>query len=275
MRKKLCLIHANCQGDPLADLLRLHPDVGRRFEIVKYTNFEREHIPGEQLERCAVFIYQHLGPQWEESASDSLLARISSGAQRIVLPNMLFKGYWPFWESGGRIDFSDSYLNQLIDRGLAAPEIAYLYLRTDITRLHDLDGILADTLAREREKEARGEIPYVALIERGFRKRHLFNSINHPGRELLFHVACSVVLLLGFTPFSPADYESFRDPYPEFFQPIHPQVARHFGIPFADEATRWPAFGLNLTFEQYVLAYIDCRQRGISDFVGYLQGAYS
>ena len=114
-RQELCLIHANCQGDPLAWLLAATPEFAVRYEVRRYTNFERELIPPEELARCTLFIYQHLGEHWDEHASDRLLARVAPGALRCCIPNMLFKGYWPFWTNRSSMDFGDTFLDHPAD----------------------------------------------------------------------------------------------------------------------------------------------------------------
>ncbi|MFV0423914.1 WcbI family polysaccharide biosynthesis putative acetyltransferase [Oleidesulfovibrio sp.] len=270
MQKELCLIHANCQGDPLATLLMASPAFARRFEIRKYTNYQREPIAPHELSSCTVFLYQHLGEKWAEHASGHLLGMVNPSAQVLRLPNMFFKGYWPLWTNQSPSEFGDIFLDHLIDMGLEKKEILYVYLNTDLTKKYDLGASLADSLAVERDKEAETVVQTVDMVEALWRDEMLFNTINHPGRKLLLHMADGVLGALGFPPLSPAARNAFADPYPEFILPIHPQVAAYHGLPFGVEDWLFPVFGKQKTFAQYAEHYVDCRLLGIESLSAYL-----
>ena len=182
--KQLCLLHANCQGEPLARLLLLSAGFSRRWEVRHYTNYTRENIAEADLERCGLFLYQYLDGKWGELASSSLLARLGSEAGSICLPNMYFKGCWPFLTNDSPIDFGDSFLNRLIDQGVEKPAILKLYLHGDITKFIDLEAALAETFRLEEEKERHCAIKTVWLVRECWRRRMLFHTCNHPGKML-------------------------------------------------------------------------------------------
>ena len=99
----ICILHANCQGGPLTRLLRLSPAFSRRWDILHITNYDRSPVPSDALEHCSLFLYQHLGPQWGDLASENLLSRLPRNAVSLCLPNLFFMGYWPFWTSDSSI----------------------------------------------------------------------------------------------------------------------------------------------------------------------------
>ncbi|ABB39756.1 hypothetical protein Dde_2962 [Oleidesulfovibrio alaskensis G20] len=270
MRKELCIIHANCQGDPLARLLLSCDAFARRFEVRKYTNFQREQIPDRELESCRLFLFQHLGEKWAEQASAHLLHRLGPAAEVLRLPNMLFKGYWPLWTSRSPSEFGDVYLDHLIDMGLEKKEILYVYLHTDLTAKYDLDAMLRESLAVERAKEEETVVRTVDLVESLWRGELLFNTINHPGRRLLLHVAGGVLRALGFSQLSADVCAGFADPYPEFILPVHPQVAAFHGLAFGGEDWQYPVFGRQKTFARYAEHYVDCRLLGLESLSAYL-----
>lgn len=276
MKKELCLIHANCQADPVLELLLRHEGFCRYFRVAKYTNYLKEKIPPEQLAQCAVFIYQHLGPKWEELASENLLGLLPPGALVLRLPNMLFKGYWPFWTSRSPSDFGDFYLDKLLDKGLSKAEILHLYLRADLGRLFDLRAMFEESVAVERDKEQGCLCAYVDEILAHYRTEQLFGTINHPRQRLVWRMTQAVLDrldLAGLPGLNSDAYRQFSDPYPEFSLPIHPQVAAVQELAFIGPDTRFPVFGKLKTFEEYVNNYIDCRLLGLAPFVGYLQVA--
>lgn len=304
--RSLCLIHANCQGDPLAKLLAASPQFAARYEIRRYTNYLRERVAPAELSGCGLFLYQHLGEKWDDHASDRLLSMVNPAARVLRLPNMLFTGYWPFWTNKSPMDFGDAFLDRLVSMGLGMAEILHVYLHGDIAAKYDLDAMLRASLDVERDKERGAGVesgmvggdggdggdggsragrdgsavpdgipavvaPTVELVEALWKQERLFATINHPNRRLVLHVAEGVLAALGMDPLPPAVREGFTDPYPEFELPIHPQVAAHHGLAFGGPDATYNIYGRRMTFEEYVRRYADCRLRGIDNFIGYLQ----
>lgn len=271
MSRALCILHANCQGDPLADLLRSHPQFGREYQVRQFVNYVREPIPDRDLAACALFLHQHLDGKWGDLASSRLKERLSPGCRTVCLPNLYCKQYWPCIDANPVMDYSDSLLNLFFDKGLNKREILHLYTRTDLTRYMDLEAVFAESWDREYAKEERWDVKVTDLVREFYRKERLFNTVNHPGRRLTLHVAQGILALLGFSPLSAEACRAMPDPFPEFELPIHPQVARMQGLPFATADTRYTLYGRPGTFLDYVSHYIDCRALGISDFISYLR----
>lgn len=299
--RSLCLIHANCQGDPLARLLAASPQFAARYEIRRYTNYLRERVAPAELSGCGLFLYQHLGEKWDDHASDKLLSMVNPTARVLRLPNMLFTGYWPFWTNKSPMDFGDAFLDRLVSMGLGMAEILHVYLHGDIAAKYDLDAMLRASLDVERDKERGADVergragcrdvdrgngaagrvlpggipavvaPTVELVESLWKEERLFATINHPNRRLVLHVAEGVLAALDMDPLPPAVRDGFTDPYPEFELPIHPQVAAHHGLAFGGPDATYNIYGRRMTFDDYVRRYADCRLRGIDNFIGYLQ----
>lgn len=158
--KTLCLIHANCQGEPLSALLSACPAFARTHEIVHVVNYTRAPVSEALLSQTGLFLYQPLGPVWGEVASEALLARLPRGCRSVCLPNLLFKGYWPFHKSIGDFPYPDHFLEDLLARGLSKKEIVHIVLYTDLGRYYDLSAIFAEWERIEREKEQRWAIKW-------------------------------------------------------------------------------------------------------------------
>lgn len=276
MSKELCIIHANCQADPMLELLAGHAPFSERFVVEKYTNYRQEKIDPTRLAACSVFIYQHLGDKWGEHASEHLLGLINPKALVLRLPNMLFKGYWPFWTNHSPSDFGDFFLDKLIDMGLGKKEIMRLYLHNDLTRKFDFKAMFEESIAVEREKENGCLVEYVDFILQSFQKEQLFSTINHPRLRLIRRMTEAVLAALDLPGLSDSDAAVLafcNDPYPEFALPIHPQVAAFHGLEFIGPDTRYEVFGKQKTFAEYINNYIDCRLSGLGSFVCYLHVA--
>lgn len=270
--RELCVIHANCQGEPLALLLQSSPEFAARWRVCLYTNYTREAIPDSALREATLFLYQNLGPEWGDVASAALLDRLGPGAVPVCIPNMFFTGYWPFWTSASPMDFGDFFLDRLHASGAGKPEMLRVYLHGNIAKMADLEGNVRETLRREREKEAACDVTTADFVAANWQKTRLFQTVNHPDAPLLMHAAGGLLAHLGLPPLPAMARESFTYGYEGFQLPIHPKVAAFFTLAFAGEETQYPVFGRSMTFAQYVSRYIDCRLHNLEDnFLGFLQ----
>lgn len=276
MHRKLCLLHANCQGEELERLLTASLAFARLYRLERRTNYTRDTVSETDLAACSLLLYQHLGEDWGDLASDALVRRLSPSATALCIPNLFFKGCWPFWTSDSPIAFGDSLLNRLIDEGAPKAVILRLYYHGDIRGFADLQAIVEESIAIERQKEQRSCVKTVDFFLKFWKLRPMFHTVNHPGQELLLHTANAILHALDLPPLSEAELALvLREPFPsyaDFDLPVHPQVASFHGLDFAGPETRYAIFGRHMTFLEYISRYIDCRHNGLDDdFIGYLQ----
>ena len=276
MHRKLCLMHANCQGDELATLFTASAAFNRTYRLIRRTNYTREPINSQDLAACDLFLYQHMGESWGDLASAALLRQLPATALALRIPNMAFKGYWPFWTNNSPIAFGDSLLNRLIDEGAPKPVILRIYLHGNIQAFVDLKASLEETVAIERQKEQQSPVKTVGFLLAHWKRRFMFHTINHPGREMLVHAANGILEAAGLPPLGQdelaAAFARGLPSYADFDLPVHPQVAAFHGLEFAGPERHYAVFGRTMTFEAYISRYIDCRLNGMDgDFIGYLQ----
>ena len=277
MHKKLCLLHANCQGEELAALLRTSAAFDSRYSLILRTNYTHEPVSAQELAECDAFLYQYLDDTWKNLASQTLLRQLAPSALVLQIPNLFFKGYWPFWTAHGPIDFSDTLLNRLIDESAPKAAILKLYLHSNIANFIDLKAALNETIAIERQKEAHSCVKYVDYALQLWKQRMMFLTVNHPGLDLLVHVAQGILDALGLPPLTGQELTrlELQDNFPSYIDfelPVHPQVAAFYGLEFGGPQQTYAIFSRRMTFEQYISRYIDCRQSGMdADFLGYLQ----
>lgn len=277
--RALCVVHANCQGDVLQGLLEESPAFVKRFVIQKYTNYTREPIPGEVLDKCGLFLYQALGEEWGEFSSKALLARLPSSCQSIRIPNLFFKGYWPFWTSEIKaIDFADTLLEKLFSLKLPPKDILSIYLNGNHPDFYAVPKIARSSLQIEREKDAESLLPCASIIEQFWRDEMLFYTVNHPAKRLMIHVAQSLLSLLGLPPFSEDFCRNYIHPDANFCLPIHPVVGKMLHLRFTGPHVRYTLYNQNLTHTDFVLAYLACRMlntRNIAAFFHNREGSSS
>ncbi len=267
-----CVIHANCQGEPLAKLLMASPEFAARWRIHIYTNYTRDAIPDAILKNATLFCYQHLGPEWEDLSSESLLSRTGPGTRPVCIPNMFFQGYWPFWTNNSPMQFGDYLLDKLYEAGAGKPEILRIYLHGAVEKMVDLEEVVRRTLEIEFSKEAACDVKTAGFVADNWRNVRLFQTVNHPDKPLLVHMAQGLLAHLGLPPLPRETCDAFTFDYEGFALPIHPKVAAFHGLPFADAETAYPVFGRRMTFARYISRYIDCRMNHLEDmFLAYLQ----
>jgi len=270
--KKTCIILANCQGEPLAALLRAHPEFSAGHAVRHAVVHEQGRVTRAEAACCDLLLYQHLGPKWGDQSSEAILSALPGGARAVCIPNFWFLGYWPGLRRGGPIDFCDSLLEELLGRGLTRAEILHLACEADLGRLLDVEGLVAASLAVERDKEQRWDFRCLDFVLARERQERMFLTVNHPGRELTLHVAREVLALLGHPPPDPqteagvlpetpmeADHKAqagdgpaaqpervpdapetarFAAPYGGHELPVHPQLAGLRGLSLDDLSKR-------------------------------------
>ncbi|WP_165071919.1 WcbI family polysaccharide biosynthesis putative acetyltransferase [Desulfovibrio sp. ZJ200] len=272
MPSALCLLHANCQGDALRPLLENSPAFSRFFRIRQYVNYTRQSIAEADLKQCALFLYQRLAPRWGALSTEQLLPRLSPSCQVVEIPNLFFKGYWPFWTNAIKaVNFADSLLERLLAQGLAPEEVLHLYLRGDPALLGDVAAVAEDSLTREEAKEAHAPIRCASLLRERWRDEQLFITVNHPGKTLLFHVADCLLRLLGLGRLPEDARRTYVHPQEDFWLPIHPALGPLLGLPFAARERRYPVFAARLTHREYTSCYLACRRHGVTDLLSLLR----
>ena len=271
--KTLAILHANCQGEPLAAALSASQDFAQAYRPRVYLNYARQQIPQTDLDACGLFLYQHLGPEWGELASEALLRRLPAGCKTLCIPNMFFRGPWPLWSGAPGFDYRDVYLDHLLDMGLPGHDILHVYLRSPLASKYDLAARLEETITIERARQARTPVPYLDFVLEAFLKRPLFLTVNHPGPELLAFAAAGILRALGLAPADQQAALPLDADYLGFELPVHPQAAACYGLAYGGDDARYQVYGRARTFAEYAAAYVDCRLRGINDFIGYLQVA--
>ncbi len=268
VEQRIAIIHANCQGEPLASALLSSPEFARAYLPRVYLNYARQVIPEDALAHCGLLLYQHLGPEWGELSSASVLSRLPAGCPSLCIPNMFFRGPWPLWSGAPGFDYRDVFLDRLLEMNLPGPEILRLYLTMPLERKYDLAAMLEETIARERAREAHTPLKYLDFILEHWRTRPLFLTVNHPGPELLARTAAAILRHLGMAP--PAAPPQPHADYTGFELPVHPQVAACYGLEYGGPQATYRCYATTKTFAQYAAAYVDCRLSGIDDFIAYL-----
>jgi len=139
---------------------------------------------------------------------------------------------------------SDSVLMDLMEKHPDEPVEAVVdrYLEVDCARLVDLDRLYELNRLKMQRIGAAAGLDLWPKIERGFRDAPMFWTYLHPAGGLLRSLCRHALeqLRLGLTAVAiDTAVDSVREPFGFFHMPIHPSIARHFGIEWASATYRY------------------------------------
>ena len=198
---------------------------------------------------------------------------IASNAERHFVPLVAGGFLWPFagephprnektwFLPNGPYDaeMGDNYLNRLIDKGVPPAEAVDQYLALDVNRIRNLDRLFELVMDRQRSRDTACGFQLADLIEERFRNEPMFRTPHHPNLRLTLALAAQFFQRMGMgaTAINHLHERVRVTPFPVSQLPIHPAVARHFGLKYADARTRYRIYDEGrFTFAEYALRYM-------------------
>ncbi len=153
----------------------------------------------------------------------------------------------------------DTWLNQQIQAFVDPGVAVQSYLQMDVASIRDLDRIFEFDIAAQRSRDTAADIRMAPPIESAFRSERLFNSPCRPNLPLLKLLATAV-----FRSFSEDEAGIERmnrylrvNPLSDDSLPIHPSVARHFGLEYGGADYLYPLQADGpFTFVEYCRRYM-------------------
>ncbi len=197
---------------------------------------------------------------------------VRGGAERVFVPLVGGGFLWPFagqphprneslwFLPGGPFDgeMGDSYLNRLLERGTAPADAAAQYIALDVNGLRNLDRLRELVMDRQRARDAACGFEIAALIDEYSVQEALFRTPHHPNLRIALALAEQLFRRLGVPASGVARMRQLVrvTPFPKNELPVHPAVARHFGLRWATENTRYQFHDQGrLTFAAYAHLY--------------------
>jgi tetratricopeptide (TPR) repeat protein len=258
----------NCQTDTLSVLYRavVSPLTGEQVSYLP-SYVAADTAAAALVAGADVVVRQVLdfAPQTDELASQ---------ARSVLVPLISAPYLWPcsgrahprnapapYLDPSGPYDaeLGDSFLDRMIAREVPAEAAAAEYLAVDIVALRHVDRMREISLDRQRAREeACGGYRLTEAIEARLPREKLFRTVNHPERPLTLLLAAQAFERIGVPAECLAALESYPGPlFPATEAPIHPAVARHFGLSYADAGARYRFFDEGrFTFEDYARRYM-------------------
>ncbi len=261
---KKCILLANCQGEVLQQVLVKHPMFSLEWEVKYYASFMKPVIEDEELANCDLLIHQALSDDWGNLSESYLLSKISSHTKVIHMPNFLYFHAWPTakWDVTHGPIWHDSYVDEVISRGLSFEEVVYVVMRSDLSKVYDLDAMMRSSLKIEYEKNYGWREELMAYIEENWRTEQFFTTPSHPYGKLLQMSSNLLLKELGYKPLVFENQTALVcDRY--YFLPVHPSIIQYHKIKWCSKETTYPTYKYYLNYEDYLRAYVTAKQQDI------------
>jgi hypothetical protein len=273
------LVVGLCQARHIGNILRAIPYVANRFDVCAL-EICADPIDGtiaappqrilETLE-CAYF---QLGLT---DTLPSYMAPLIAQGNTQRFPVLTCPALWPAHtalhrnppEPGlpwGRFPYCDRVLIDLLDTGQDDAGIVEEYLETDMARMFDLDRLLEIWQWSIKELDKSCDIPMAELQWREWKQIRHYWALTHPTNQLIGRVL-RTLLSRSIGPVPQREFlEALRNhELNEFMTPIHPTVARHFGLKWYSPEDRYTWPGGPFTIRQWALEHVRYTRRVMAE----------
>jgi hypothetical protein len=267
--KRRMLVYGNCQAGWLAQMLQQNAEVANTYEIVYLSDYSE--IPADHPIHRPGFLSTRTDAVWQTASGckpPEFLAGLPADCRQIRFPTLWLKLLWPMYavdprnqpEPGfpwGRYPYGDRLVMKLLQDGVSIEDLSRRYVETDLNKIVNLDRFTEMSLAELRFNDQQSDIAITPFIERTFRQRKLFGTVNHPTFLILNRIYHGVIGALLGRPVpddlpAPADAAEVLGSEET---PLHPQIIAHFKLEWAVPGMRWRYRSAFLTPDEYLRAY--------------------
>lgn len=269
MSLPVLLVYGNCQAEAIVTILG-KTRAAEIFEIVYLRSFEhpvsgRATLPADVLERCA-FV-------WEQRDYEpfAYANRLPVDCRTTVFPSMDLNVLWPYTCNNpynrpeppeypfGPFHYGDRIVTSGIKSGLDAAEILERVLNVWNERPIDLDRLMEIERARLRARDMYCDVRMGEYVLERFTRERCFFTRDHPTLSMLFDLIER--LFERIYPYEPRlaaidlddDLRAHfpQEPLGEFSSPVHPAVARHFGLAWYSKDDHYGPRAKPMAYREY------------------------
>ena len=256
----------NCQMVALSTLYR-HVSVGSDHEVIYVASYKDATDDARRAIADATVLVQQVldfAPR---------IGDLPTRAKVHLVPLITAAFLWPYTgnphplnrpeptiEQSGpyNAELGDSFLNRMIAAGTPPDQAVAEYLAADVPAVRRIDRMLELLLEKQRDRDAACGFQVADHIGAQFRTTQLFRSANHPAMGLSLWFAAEAFARIGVDDDAIARLTTNPpNVFPTTETPIHPAVARHFGLTYASPQRRYKYFDEgDFTFEEYAHRYM-------------------
>jgi tetratricopeptide (TPR) repeat protein len=262
----------NRQMEVLARLYRAFDD----GERVGHSTYIAAHVQPSDDDWKALAAADVIVEQLQDFKPKIDLSDLPGNAERVLAPVASGGFLWPFAGQGHPrnpslpylkagpypAELGDAYLNRMINRGADPQAAVAAYLALDVNDLVDLDRLYEKTLEKQRQRDAATGFSIAEIIAEHFRDEPVFLTPLHPNTRVALALADQLFrrLDIGAADLARLHRTMRAPPFPADELPIHPSVARHFGLRYIGEGHRFRFRDEGrFTFAEHALRYMECR----------------
>jgi tetratricopeptide (TPR) repeat protein len=266
--KKLVFL-GNCQARRLEVLYneKFSPITGDTTEFV--ASFE----PFTQRVSQIMADADVLVAQAIDSEHEINLSKIETKAQIIEFPNVTGMFLWPFSgqphvsntplphmpDGPYGMQLGNRWLDNKIKAGAKPDDIVNEYESFDVAKVINLTRMYELVMDRAHQRDQRTGFSIAPIIEKNLTEIPLFMTPANLELALFRPLAFGVYQQLGIssTAVDSMLETLWRTPFPVADQPIHPSIARHFGLKFIGGNARYRTYaGERLLFREWISRYV-------------------
>ena len=193
---------------------------------------------------------------WQMTEFAQAIGDIETRASCVFVPMVMCPFLWPYSGTphprnesfdilpGGPYpgEFGDNFLNQYVGTTASPAEVARIYADRDVAKVKNVARIAEITLEQQRRRDhACGRYDVAGLITRLLPKEPLFRSRGHLNPPIMRHLAEILYSQIGADQ-AFMDYLAttrYDDLVPFSEVPIHPSIAREFGMSYITDRRRY------------------------------------
>lgn len=241
MKKKLCLVYANCQGRGIETFLNKAAEFRDQFNIHRLDVVDHVKqgipVPEDVFSKADIFIHQPIKDIHGKSSTDYLKKFLPAHCEIFSFPYIYNSALWPMYSEAGEVIGKESVLD-LFSRGCSLEKVVEMLFNQQID--FRFSERFEKSVAILRDKEAETNIRVSDFILANIRTRKLFLTQNHPTSAVFIHCVNQINDMLGLPrvldsedimpnetglpdcwPASPYEVEFYGYEYRNDWRPLH------------------------------------------------------
>lgn len=232
MKKKICIIFSNGQGQGVKHFLRKSPDFHNCYDVIFLSNYKSEwqqkKLPSELLKKAAIVIYQDINDNDRHLKLQDISKHIQRAIQLISFPNIYFSGLWPFFEEGENIVCGEEII-EAINKGEGFKSLVQRFCSLSIC--FDFEKRFSNSKQRLIYNEINTDIKISDFILKNIHKEKLFLTQNHP-TSIVFSYLVNQILSFLNVPSIPCDYSNINAANLPGYWPISPYDSNYYNFSY-------------------------------------------
>ena len=265
---RLVLFLGNCQAEALASVYRARAAAEIGDSVSFLSSVSRPSDSDVQLIQDADVIIE----QVFDFKPTVALEDFTPNARVVRFPTVSGAFLWPFsgrahprnasfpFLRGGPYpaELGDGFLNRMIVERVDPDDAVARYLELDVAAIANLDQRYEIIIRQQRSRDALADLPTADVMERLFRDEHIFFSPYHPGPRLLRLLFAGILEKIGVDSgfIGRMQRVPTRSPLADRWLPIHPAVARHFGLSYVADNQAYRFLEGSFTFVEWAMRYM-------------------